>query len=124
MKKNTKTKKNSTPSSVDEYLASIPEPGRSTLKKMRSVIRKAAPKDTIETISYGIPTFRYKGPLIWFGAFSGHCSLFPTASVIELFKDELKNYPISKGTIRFPLDKPLPAALVTKMVRARVKQVE
>jgi uncharacterized protein YdhG (YjbR/CyaY superfamily) len=108
---------------IDEYLAAVAEPARSTLKKMRAIIRDTVPPETIETISYGIPTFKYKGSLIWFAAFSDHCSLFPTASVIEAFQEELKSYETSKGTIRFPVDKPLPTALLKKLVKARVAQV-
>jgi uncharacterized protein YdhG (YjbR/CyaY superfamily) len=109
---------------VDEYLLSIPEPARSTLKKIRTVIRSAAPREATEAISYGMPAFKYKGVLVWYAAFSNHCSLFPTASIIQEFKDELQSYTISKGTIQFPRDKPLPAALVKKLIRARVKQNE
>src|SRR5579864_2080219 len=112
------------PRNVDEYLARVPEPARGTLKKMRAAIRSAAPRAATEVISYGIPAFKYKGMLVWFAAFSDHCSLFPTASVIAAFKSELKGFRTSKGTIQFPIDKPLPAALVKKMVRARVAQQE
>ena len=112
------------PKSVDEYLAGVPEPGRSTLNKIRAAIRSAAPPETTEIISYKIPAFRYKGVLMWFAGFSNHCSLFPTAAVVEAFKNELKGCTISKGTIQFPLDKPLPAGLVKRMVKARVAQVE
>jgi uncharacterized protein YdhG (YjbR/CyaY superfamily) len=112
------------PKSVDEYLARIPEPGRSTLNKIRAVIRSAAPADAIEVISYGIPAFKSREVLVWFAAFSKHCSLFPTNAVIKEFKSELKGYTIAKGTIQFPLDKPLPASLVKKMVKARVATVE
>jgi uncharacterized protein YdhG (YjbR/CyaY superfamily) len=107
---------------VEEYLAGIPEPARSTLKRMRAVIRSVVPPETTEAISYGMPTFKYNGPLVWFAAFSDHCSLFPTASVIKAFKNELKDFQISKGTIRFPVDKPLPAALVKKLVKARLAE--
>ena len=109
---------------IDEYLAGVPEPGRTTLNKIRATIRSAAPEGTEEVISYGIPAFRYKGVLIWFAAFADHCSLFPTAAVIEALKKELKRYVISKGTIQFPLNKPLPAGLVKKMVKMRVAQAE
>jgi len=109
---------------VDEYLASVPEPARSTLNKIRAAIRSAAPPEATETISYRIPAFKYKGVLVWFAAFSNHCSFFPTASVVEAFKDELKGFSTSKGTIQFPVDKPLPAALVKRMVKARVKHME
>ena len=113
-----------TPKNVDEYLAGVPEPARGTLKKIRAAIRSAAPPEATETISYGMPAFKYKGMLAWFAAFSDHCSLFPTSSVIEAFKNELKSYSTSKGTIRFPTHKPLPAALVKKLVKARVTQIE
>jgi len=87
-------------------------------------IRSAAPPEATETISYGMPAFKYKGVLVWFAAFSKHCSLFPTASVVEAFKNELKGFSTSKGTIHFPTDKPLPTALVKKLVKARVSQIE
>ncbi len=77
----------------------MPEPARGTLEKLRAAIRSAAPAEAVETISYGMPAFKYKGILVWFAAFSKHCSLFPKASVIEQFKDELKGYVTSKGTI-------------------------
>jgi uncharacterized protein YdhG (YjbR/CyaY superfamily) len=112
------------PKNVDEYLARVPEPARGTLRKMRAAIRSAVPPETTEAISYGMPAFKYKGTLVWFAAFSSHCSLFPTASVIEAFKDELKGFSTSKGTIHFPTDKPLPTALVKKLVKARVAQME
>ena len=108
------------PKSIDEYLAGVPEPGRSTLNKIRAIIRSAVPREATEVISYRIPAFKYKGMLVWFGAFSDHCSLFPGAGIIEAFKDELKRYRIAKGTIQFPLDKPLPATLLKKIVKARV----
>jgi uncharacterized protein YdhG (YjbR/CyaY superfamily) len=112
------------PKNIDEYLAGVPEPARSTLNKIRAAIRSAVPPEATETISYGIPAFKYKGVLVWFAAFSDHCSLFPTAAVIEEFKNELKGFSTSKGTIQFPTDKPLPAALVRKLVKARVPQIE
>ncbi|HTD22001.1 MAG TPA: DUF1801 domain-containing protein [Terriglobales bacterium] len=109
---------------VDEYIAGLPEPARGTLNKMRATIRSAVPPEATETISYGIPAFKHKRVLVWFAAFSNHCSLFPTASVIEAFKDELKGFTKSKGTIHFATDKPLPTALVKKLVKARVAQNE
>jgi uncharacterized protein YdhG (YjbR/CyaY superfamily) len=112
------------PRNVDEYLARVPEPARSTLNRIRAVIRSAVPPAATETISYGMPAFRYKEVLVWFAAFSDHCSLFPTASVIEAYKKELQGFYTSKGTIHFPTDKPLPAALIKKLVKARVAQVE
>ena len=117
-------KGNGGPKTVDEYLAGVPEPARSTLNKIRAAIQSAVPPEATETISYRIPAFKYKGVLVWFAAFRDHCSFFPTASVIDAFKNELKGYSISKGTIQFPTDKPLPAALVKKMVKVRVAQNE
>jgi uncharacterized protein YdhG (YjbR/CyaY superfamily) len=116
--------RSSVPKNIDEYLARVPEPARSTLNKIRAVIRSVAPPEATEAISYGIPAFKYKGMLMWFAAFSKHCSLFPTAAVIEAFKKDLKGFTISKGTIQFPVDKPLSAALVKKMVKARIAQNE
>jgi uncharacterized protein YdhG (YjbR/CyaY superfamily) len=117
-------KANGAPKNVDEYLAGVSEPARGTLNKIRAAIRSAVPAEATEAISYGIPTFKYQGSLVWFAAFSNHCSLFPTASVIEAFKSELKGFSTSKGTIHFPTDKPLPTALVKKLVKARVAQNE
>jgi uncharacterized protein YdhG (YjbR/CyaY superfamily) len=117
-----KKAKSEAPHSVDEYLGGIPEPACGTLKKIRAAIRSALPSDATETISYKIPAFKRKNILVWFAAFSDHCSLFPTASVIAEFKDELKGFSTSKGTVHFPTDKPLPIALIKKIVKARVKQ--
>jgi len=114
--------KGAKPKSVDDYLAQIPEPARSTLEHMREVIRSVVPKDSTEVISYGIPTFQYNGMLVAYAAFKKHCSLFPTGSGVERFVAELKDYSTNKGTIRFPADAPLPDALLRKIVRARVKE--
>jgi len=119
-----KAKGSARPGNTDEYLAEVPEPARSTLEKMRAVIRSAAPKEATEAISYGMPAFKHKGTLVWFAAFSDHCSFFPTAAIIDEFKKELKGYTLSKGTIQFPVDKPLPATLVKKMVKARIAYIE
>jgi uncharacterized protein YdhG (YjbR/CyaY superfamily) len=91
---------------------------------MRAAIRAAVPAQATETISYRIPAFKHNKILVWFAAFSNHCSLFPTASVIEMFQPELKDYSTSKGTIHFPTDKPLPIALIKKIVKARVAQTK
>jgi uncharacterized protein YdhG (YjbR/CyaY superfamily) len=110
---------------VNEYLAGLPEPARSTLKTVRAVIRSVVPAETTEVISYGIPTFKYKRGLVAFAAFKDHCSFFPMgSSVLDAFKEELKGFRVSKGTLHFPLDRPLPAALVKKIVRARIAQNE
>jgi len=116
-------KKSAIPKTVNQYLAAVPEPARSTLKEVRAAIRAAAPAETTEIISYGMPMYKYKGTLIGFAAYAKHCSLFlATPSLLKLFKDELSRYEISKGTIRFPTDKPLPASLMKKIVKARAAQ--
>jgi len=110
---------------VEAYLAQVPEPARTTLKKTRAMIRAVAPKEAMERISYQMPSFHYKGALVAYSAFKDHCSLFPMgSSAIEEFAEELKGFRTSKGTIQFPLDKPLPKALLTKIVKARVAQNE
>src|ERR1035438_2007907 len=93
---------------VEAYLARVPEPARTTLEKMRAMIRAAAPKEATEAISYRIPSFQYKGALAWYAAFKNHCSFFPMdLTLLEEFGEELKKYKTSKGTIQFPVDKPL-----------------
>jgi len=105
---------------VHDYLTKVPRPARSTFSKLRAIVRSAVPSDAIEAVSYGILAFRQKKILLWFGAFSTHCSLFPTAEIIDDFQDQLKGHTISKGTIQFPLGEPLPAALIKSIVKARV----
>lgn len=112
------------PKGVEEYLARVPNNSRAMLNKMRTAIRSSVPAEAAEIISYGIPAFRAKKVLVWYAAFSDHCSLFPTAAVIEQFREELGDYSTSKGTIHFPLNKSLPIALIKKMVKARVAQAE
>ena len=110
---------------VDAYLAEVPEPARTTLEKLRATIRSIVPVEATEGLSYGMPAFRYKGPLVAYAAFKNHCSFFPMqASLNDEMKDELKNYRTSKGTLQFSMDKPLPAALVKKMVKLRVTENE
>ncbi len=106
---------------VDEYLATIPEPARSTLSKIRAAIVAVLPPEAIETISYRIPAYKYKGLLVGFAAFTTHCT-FATMSppVIEAFKEELEGYETADSIIRFPHDKPLPTALVKRIVKARI----
>ena len=104
---------------VDDYLAALPEDARATLEKIRKTIRAAAPRAT-EGISYQMPMYKHHGMVMGFAAFKDHCSLFPGANPVATFKDELKAYKTSKGTIQFPIGKPLPAALVKKIVKARV----
>ena len=110
---------------MEEYLARVPEPARSTLGKVRSVIRSVVPEGTTEVISYGIPTFRYKRGLVALAAFKDHCSFFPLgSSVLDAFEKDLKPFRVSKGTLHCPVDKPMPAALVKKIVKARIVQNE
>ncbi len=120
-----KMKQSDIPKNVDEYLAGVPEPARSTLQKMRKTIQAMVPPETTEAISYRMPTFRYKGGLVCYGAFADHCSFFPMdASLIVKFKKELKGYSTAKGTIRFATDKPLPVGLLKKIVKARIARNE
>ena len=113
------------PKTVEEYMARVPEPARSTLEKMRAVIRSVVPPETTEVLSYGIPTFRYKRMLVSLAAFKDHCSFFPLgSSVLDEFKNELADFRVSKGTLHFPVDRPMPAALVKKIVKARLAQNE
>jgi uncharacterized protein YdhG (YjbR/CyaY superfamily) len=112
------------PKNFEEYLAGVPEPARGALEKMRAAIRSVVPAEATETISYRMPAFKHNGIVVWFAAFTDHCSLFPTAAIIDAFKTELKGYSTSKGTIQFPLDKPLPTALIKRLVKTRVAQVE
>jgi uncharacterized protein YdhG (YjbR/CyaY superfamily) len=108
------------PTSVDEYFARVPEPGRSVLTKLRGAIRSALPRDATETISYQIPAFVRDGVIVWYAAFADHVSLFPRGSVLAKFKDELTGFKRSKGTVQFPLDKPLPVALIKRILKARL----
>ena len=118
-----KVKPGATPQTVDDYLAALPEEKRATLEKLRKVIKAAAPKAT-EVISYQMPMYKHHGMLVGFAAFKDHCSFFPGAKAVATHKDELKAYGTSKGTIRFPVDKPLPAALVKKLVKERIAENE
>lgn len=110
---------------VDDYLAALPKEKRAALEKLRKIIRSVVP-DAREVISYGMPVFKYKTrSLVGFAAFKDHCSFFPMSpSVMEAHKDELKPYETAKGTIRFPANKPLPAALVKTLVKARIAENE
>jgi uncharacterized protein YdhG (YjbR/CyaY superfamily) len=108
---------------VDEYLAGVPEEARATLAKLRQTIKAAAPMAS-EGISYQMPMYKHHGMVVGFAAFKDHCSIFPGSAVMDAYKEELKHYDTSKGTIRFPANKPLPARLVKKLVRARIKENE
>ena len=111
--------KKSAPQTVEEYFAAVPEPARSALTQIREAIRSVVPPEATEIISYRIPAFKHKKVLVWYAAFSNHCSLFPTAALIDTFKDELKEFSTAKGTIHFPLDRPMPVDLIQRMVKER-----
>jgi uncharacterized protein YdhG (YjbR/CyaY superfamily) len=113
------------PTSVEDYLAALPEEARAALEELRKTIRAAAP-EAIETISYQMPAFKDHGQfLVSYAAFKDHCSLFPASkAVMEALGEELKPYFTGKGTIRFHADKPLPSALVNKLVRVRVEETQ
>ena len=103
--------------SVDEYIAGFPPEIGAVLQKLRQVVRDAAP-GARETISYGMPAFKLKRILVYFAAFKDHIGFYPTSSGIEAFKEELKPYRTAKGTVRFPLDRPIPFPLASQSVRA------
>ena len=113
------------PTSVDEYMAALPEGSRAALQKLRNTIKAAAPEAT-ETISYGMPAFKDHGRiLVYYAAFTDHYSVYPaSAAITEVLGDALKPYLTGKGTIRFDADKPIPVALVKKIVKARLEENE
>jgi uncharacterized protein YdhG (YjbR/CyaY superfamily) len=107
---------------IDEYLAALSDDKRAALEKLRQTIRRAAP-GAEEVISYRLPAFRLNGMLVAFGATANHCAFFPmSGSMVATFKDDLKDFDTSKGTIRFQPDKPLPVSLVRKIVKARIAE--
>jgi len=107
--------------SIDEYIAQFPGEIQEKLHELRKTIRDAAP-EAEETISYRIPAFRQDGILVYFAAFRDHISFFPTSSGVSAFQEELSGYTTSKGTVRFPLDKPVPLDLVRRIVAFRVRE--
>jgi uncharacterized protein YdhG (YjbR/CyaY superfamily) len=109
------------PKNIDEYISIFPADVRAKLETMRTTIHKAAPKAE-EAISYMIPTFRLHGNLVHFAGYKNHIGFYPGAAGIEAFQKELKDYETSKGTVQFPLDKPLPLKLVTAITKFRVIQ--
>lgn len=109
---------------IDEYIAEFPENVRDVLDELRRTIKETAPTAE-ETISYGMPAFKLNGEsLVFFAAYKNHIGFYPTSSAIEVFKKELTPYKHAKGTVRFPLDKPIPFDLVKKMVKFRTKERE
>ena len=110
-------------SSVDRYIEDSHPKAQPILRKMRATIAKAAPK-ALETMSYGIPTFKLNGKnLVHFGGFKDHVSFFPTGSGVEAFKKELGKHAVSKGTVQYDFEEKIPYALITKIVKFRIKQV-
>jgi len=114
---------NTTIKTVDEYLKALPSDVRSALEKIRSTVKSVAPKAE-ELISYGMPGFKYYGPLVYMAAFKDHCSFFPGSSQVIKLYDELKEFKTSKGTIQFTVDKPIPVALIKKIVKGRMQENE
>ena len=110
-----------TAKTIDEYIAGFPPDVQEILQKVRATIRKAAP-EAEEAIKYGIPTFTLKGNLVHFGAYKKHIGFYPAPTGLEEFKEELSAYEGSKGTVRFPLDKPIPFDLISKIVKFRVQE--
>jgi len=110
-----------TPKNIDDYIATFPDEVQVILAKLRQTIRQAAP-DASEKISYQMPTFYLNGNLVHFAAYKNHIGFYPAPSGIVVFQDELKQYKTSKGAIQFPIDEPIPHALVKKIVAFRVKE--
>lgn len=111
----------SPPTTVDEYIDSFPLDVQSILQNVRTTIKKAAP-DAVETIKYGIPTFVQNGNLVHFGGYKKHIGFYPAPSGIEQFQDEMASYKGAKGSVQFPLDKPIPYDLIAQIVRFRVTE--
>ena len=109
------------PKTIDEYIAGFPNDVQEILEKIRMTIRKAAP-DAEETINYQIPTFTLKGNLVHFAAYKKHIGFYPAPTGIEKFKNELSVYEGAKGSVKFPLDNPIPFDLISKIVKFRVKE--
>ncbi len=107
--------------SIDEYIANCPKEVQKQMNEMRATIKASAP-DATEKISYQIPTFYLKGNLVHFAVFKNHIGFYPTSSATQAFKKELSIYDGAKGTVRFPIDKPLPLKLISKIVKFRVAE--
>jgi uncharacterized protein YdhG (YjbR/CyaY superfamily) len=106
---------------VDEYIAGFPKDTRALLTQMRTTIQQAAP-DAEEIISYAMPAYKYQGVLVYFAAFKNHIGFYATPTGHEAFKKGLSVYKEGKGSVQFPLDKPLPLSLITKIVKFRIKE--
>ena len=106
---------------IDEYIANFPKEVQAILKRVKTTVRKAAPKAE-ETISYGIPTFKLYGNLVHFAGYKSHIGFYPTPSGIEKFKKELSAYKGAKGSVQFPLDQPIPYELIARITRFRAKE--
>ena len=106
---------------IDKYIVIFPDEMQGKLQELREIIRRAAP-EAEEVISYSMPAYRLHGILVYFAGHKNHIGFYPTSSGIEAFISELKDYKFSKGAIQFPLDKPLPAKLITEIIRFRVKE--
>jgi uncharacterized protein YdhG (YjbR/CyaY superfamily) len=106
---------------VDEYMSALPKSTKAMLQELRKAIKKTAPQAE-ELISYNMPAFKLQGMLVYYAAYKGHISLYPMASAIKAFKKELSAYEGAKGTVRFPLDKPIPLNLISRIVKYRVKE--
>jgi uncharacterized protein YdhG (YjbR/CyaY superfamily) len=109
------------PQNIDEYIAGFPEDVQEILERIRQTIRHAAP-EAEETINYQLPTFTLKGNLVHFGAFQKHIGFYPTPTGMEKFENELFIYEGAKGSVKFPLDKPIPYDLISKIVKFRVQE--
>ena len=106
---------------IDEYIALFPKDIQKILQELRLAISDSAP-DAVEAINYQMPTFKLNGNLVHFAAAKSHIGFYPTPSAIEAFEEELSDYEVSKGTVRFPMNKPIPIDLVKRIVRFRVKE--
>lgn len=115
------TNQDASPQNIDEYIAGFPEDSQEILQKVRQTIREAAP-GAQETIKYQIPTFVLEGNLVHFGGYKSHIGFYPAPSGIEKFKQELSGYEGAKGSVKFPLDKPIPYALIKEIVLFRVNE--
>lgn len=115
--------RSSAPKTVAEYLARVPAPARAKAKQLRTIIRSALPRGVTEVISYRMPAFKGDGVIVWYGGFRDHCSLFPGGRVLGTMKDEVAGFKTSKGTIQFPLGRQLPASLIKRIVKARLREM-